>query len=174
MMCWRRQTRLSDYENVEGSAKCAPPFFGTECYLLEPACMPSPESPSSSANFLPANRAPERVLVPSLFLITTAALFADGEFRSTTFACTLASTFLPCMMLTSTLGPLPSHSNLYSPALSLVPLIVVGLCKFKLAFVTANALEANSKANPITTLLEIVENVIAAPFFFPEYTSGSG
>jgi hypothetical protein len=43
-----------------------------------------------------------------------------------------------------------------------------------LAFVAANALEANSKANPITTPLDTVANFIAAPFFFPEVTSGSG
>src|ERR1700686_1942886 len=34
-----------------------------------------------------------------------------------------------------------------------------------LAFVAANALEANSKANPITTLFDTVVNFIAAPFF---------
>src|ERR1700693_2508978 len=43
-----------------------------------------------------------------------------------------------------------------------------------LAFVAANALAANSKARPITTLLETVANFIAAPFFFPEVTSGNG
>jgi hypothetical protein len=52
--------------------------------------------------------------------------------------------------------------------------MVVGLSKVKLAFVAANALEASSTANPITTLFETVANFIAAPVFFPERTSGSG
>src|ERR1039458_3894670 len=52
--------------------------------------------------------------------------------------------------------------------------MVAELCNVKLAFVAANALEASSRANPITTLFETVANFIAAPFFFPEVTSGSG
>src|ERR1700736_5334888 len=48
--------------------------------------------------------------------------------------------------------------------------MVVVLCNTKLAFVAANALEASSRADPITTLLitrllEIVANFIAAPYF---------
>src|ERR1700686_853876 len=48
--------------------------------------------------------------------------------------------------------------------------MVVGLCRVKSAFVAANAPEVSSKANPITalfitTLFEIVENFIAAPYF---------
>jgi len=45
----------------------------------------------------------------------------------------------------------------------------MGLCKVMLAFEPANALEASSRANPITTLFEIVANFIAAPFSFPTY-----
>jgi hypothetical protein len=41
--------------------------------------------------------------------------------------------------------------------------MVVGLSKVKLAFVAANALEATSKANPITALFVIAVNDIAAP-----------
>src|SRR6266571_1984256 len=134
--------------------------------------MPSLDSPSSRANFLPSKRAPARVLVPSLLRKTTAALWFAGALRSTTFPGTLASTVLPCMMLTSTLGPLPSHWSLYSPGLSLAPLMMVGFCKVKLAFEAANALEASSRANPITRLLETVANFIAAPFSFPEVMSG--
>src|ERR1700722_18134783 len=48
--------------------------------------------------------------------------------------------------------------------------MVVGLCKVMSAFVAAKALEASSKADPITALLitrrfEIVANFIAAPYF---------
>src|SRR5258708_39698218 len=52
--------------------------------------------------------------------------------------------------------------------------MVVGFCKVKVAFVTANALEGSNRANPITRLFETVANFIAAPFFFPEIASGSG
>src|SRR5437868_15407391 len=46
--------------------------------------------------------------------------------------------------------------------------MVVGFCKIKLAFVAANALEASSKASPITRLFETVANFIAGPFSFPK------
>src|SRR5947207_19394 len=72
------------------------------------------------------------------------------------------------MMLTSTLGPLPSHCSLYSPALRLVPLMLVGLFKVKFALLAANALEASVKANPTTKLFVTVANFIAAPFSSPK------
>src|SRR5579864_1823742 len=46
--------------------------------------------------------------------------------------------------------------------------MVVGFCKLKLALVAANALEARSRANPMTRPLETVANFIAAPFSFPK------
>src|ERR1019366_4196613 len=110
----------------KGARECSLLCCARRCYLLDPGCIPSLASPSSRANFLPSKRAPVRVLVPSSLCFTTAALFTAGVLKSTTFAGTFAATFLPCVMLTSTLGPLPSHSSLYSPALSFVPLIVVG------------------------------------------------
>src|SRR5580700_6405294 len=137
-------------------------------YLLDPACMPSLASPSSRANFLPWKRAPARVVVPSLFCFSRAASLAEDWFRSTTFAGTLATTFFPCMMLTSTLGPVPSHCSLYSPALRLVPLMLVGLFKVRFALLAANALEASVKANPTTKLFVTVANFIAARFSSPK------
>src|SRR5258708_26794097 len=136
--------------------------------------MPSLDSPSSSANFLPSKRAPVRELVPSSFLRVTAAVFCAGALRSTTFPAVLAMTVLPCRMLTSTLGPLPSHWSLYSPGFSLVPFTMVGLFRFRVALVDANALEAINTANPMVRVFTSVENFIAAPSFFPEITSGNG
>src|ERR1039458_7016478 len=81
----------------KGARECSLLCCARRCYLLDPGCIPSLASPSS-----------------------TAALFTAGVLKSTTFAGTFATTFLPCVMLTSTLGPLPSHSSLYSPALSFV------------------------------------------------------
>jgi hypothetical protein len=45
----------------------------------------------------------------------------------------------------------------------LVPLMLVGLCRTKSAFVAANALEASSNANPIIRLFDTVVNFMAAP-----------
>src|SRR5271169_4446492 len=52
--------------------------------------------------------------------------------------------------------------------------MVTGLLIDKLPFVPANALEANSNANPSTRLFDTVANFMTAPFFFPEITSGNG
>jgi hypothetical protein len=46
--------------------------------------------------------------------------------------------------------------------------------RVKSVLVAAKALEASSRANPITILFETVANFIAAPFFFPEVASGNG
>src|SRR5450631_4927439 len=50
--------------------------------------------------------------------------------------------------------------------------MTVGFCRLRLALVAANALLASSTANPMTTLLEIVANFIAAPFFLSRRTLG--
>src|ERR1700752_2720460 len=71
-------------------------------------------------------------------------------------------------MLTSTSGPVPSHSSLYSPGEIVVPFTLVGWCKLRLAFVAAKALEANRRATPMIRVFETVANFIAAPFSFPK------
>src|SRR5271155_4528772 len=74
-------------------------------------------------------------------------------------------------MLTSTLGPSPSHWTLYSPGFSVVPFTITGLVSSRLAgLVAARALEANSKAAPSTRGFEIetVANFMTAPFSFPK------
>src|ERR1700722_2982383 len=81
------------------------------------------------------------------------------------------------MTLTSTFGPVPSHSSLYSPGFRVVPLTTVGFLISRLPLDAANALEANNTANPITKLFETVVNFIAAPFSFPKSrreTAGGG
>src|SRR5262245_13784371 len=73
-------------------------------YLLDPACIPSPPSPNSSAYFFPWKRTPARVVLPSPFCFNSAALLLGALSRSTSLAGTLVTTFFPWMMLTSTLG----------------------------------------------------------------------
>src|SRR5215471_6652770 len=107
---WFHRTGPKDGARRKRGAPTAP-LFGRQIYLLDPACIPSPPSPSSSAYFFPWKRTPARV--ESLpFCFKTAASVDEALSRSTTLAGTLATTFLPCRMLTSTFGPLPSHSNL--------------------------------------------------------------
>jgi hypothetical protein len=43
-----------------------------------------------------------------------------------------------------------------------------------LALLAAKALDANNNADPINRLFDTVANFMTAPFFFPEYASGSG
>src|ERR1700747_3697024 len=87
-------------------------IYFQKLYLLDPACMLSLASPMCSTYFLPWKRASDSEALPSPFCLTTAESFGYGELRSTSFAGTLAITFLPCMMLTSTSGPVPSHCSL--------------------------------------------------------------
>src|SRR5258708_5124914 len=136
-------------------------------YLLEPLCMPSLASPTSRANFLPPKRTPVSELVPSSFLLMTVALLLDVVSRSTTWAGTFASTFLPCAMLSSTLEPLPFHSTVESPGFNVAPLIVTGDCTCMLALLAANALDAKNNADAINRLFDTVANFMTAPFSFP-------
>jgi hypothetical protein len=47
-------------------------------------------------------------------------------------------------------------------------LTVAGFSRVNSPLVAANALEANSRANPITRVFETVANFMVAPLFFPE------
>ena len=49
---------------------------------------------------------------PVAVLLQQGGIVTRGHSRSTIFAGTFVTTSLPCTMLTSTLGPLPSHSSL--------------------------------------------------------------
>ena len=145
-------------------------------YLLEPACIPSPASANSKESFCPWKRIAAKELDPLSFVRVTAASSAAGVCSSTMCAGAFATTFLPCRMLSSTSGPVPSHWTLYSPAFSVVPLTVTGWLSCKLALVPAKALEANSNASPNTRHLRYghCRELHDCSFFFPEITSGNG
>src|SRR2546429_745560 len=71
-------------------------------------------------------------------------------------------------MFSSTLGPLPSHLTVYSPAASDLPLTVTGSLTWREPLLAANALVASSKASPSTKPLDVFENFITDSLFFPE------
>src|SRR5205823_2598889 len=113
-------------------------------------------------------RISESVLLPSSFRLTTeASLYAERS-RSIRRADVVATTLLPCRKFSSTLGPLPSHLTVYSPAASDLPLTVTGSLTWREPLLAANALVASSKASPSSKPLNVFENVIWTPCSFPK------
>src|SRR5437899_9727735 len=63
-------------------------------------------------------------------------------------------------MFSSTLGPLPSHSTVYAPGASCLPLTVTGSLTWKVPLLAANALVASSKASPSSQPLDSFDDFI--------------
>ena len=91
-----------------GSALALPIFiFVKSNYFVELSCASifAAASPIARACFFPLNRISARVRLPSEFFFTTAESYCEDWFRSTTRPVVLATTLLPCRMLTSTFEP---------------------------------------------------------------------
>src|SRR2546421_4943646 len=63
-------------------------------------------------------------------------------------------------MFSSTLGPLPSHSTVYAPGASCLPLTVTGSLSWREPLLAANALVASSKASPSSKPLDNCDDFI--------------
>src|SRR5437899_11782096 len=63
-------------------------------------------------------------------------------------------------MFSSTLGPLPSHSTVYAPGASCLPLTVTGSLTWREPLLAANALVASSKASPSSKPLDNCDDFI--------------
>src|SRR6476661_8213176 len=96
-------------------------------YLLVPLDSALADSAfTASAYFFPEKRISLSDLCPSLLvLVTTESRVGDCS-RSSMWAGTVATTFLPFRIFSSTFGPAPSHVTLYVPEASCFPFMVTG------------------------------------------------
>src|SRR6516165_9890386 len=152
------------------------PLLPNTYFEAPPASLAACSPPSTSTYFLPAKRTSDNDLVPFSLPLTTAAFDAAVLSTSTRRAVVVATTFLPLRMFSCTLGPEPSQFSEYSPAGTTFPLIVTSVMVVSeplFASLAANALVANSNANPSSNPLVTFANFIWTPFS-SRIASGTG